>query len=78
MFSLLLDELENVLIVKRDVKLFKKGQILIPKGSTLVMFLLILNVTNNGSELRMAVRECSVTFLPTEVSRHPSIFVDEI
>ncbi len=68
------DEFENILLFKSDIKLSQKSQVFTPERTSLVMFLLILNVTNNCIELRMTIRESSISFLPTEPPTNKLLF----
>lgn len=73
-----LNELEDVLLVERDVKLSQQGQVFILERTSTVVLFLVLNIPNDGVQLRMSVRECPVALLPTELSMNPLILVNEV
>ena len=43
-----------------------------------MVLLLILNVANDGIQLRMSVSECSVSFLPVEPPVNPFFLIDVV
>ncbi len=71
-------EFKNGLLVERDVKLSQEARVLILERTPAVVLFLVLNVANDGVQLRMSVRECSIALLPTELSLNPFIPVNEI
>jgi hypothetical protein len=71
----LFNELENVLVLERDVKLSEQSQILVPKRSAAMVLFLVLDVANDSIKLRMPVREGAIAFLPTELPANPLVLV---
>ena len=76
MFSL--DELENILLFKRNLELLQPCQVLILECSSPMMLFLVSNVANDRVQLRMTVGERAIAFLPTEPSANPLFLVDEV
>ncbi|MDX6443779.1 MAG: hypothetical protein QOH71_853 [Blastocatellia bacterium] len=74
----LLDELENILLFKRNLEFLEPCQIFIFEGSSMMMSFLVSNVTNDRVQLRMAVREGAIPFLPIEPSANPFLLVYEV
>jgi len=71
------DEIKDVAPVIIDVKAFEQCQVFLFERLHGMVFFLIPNVSNNGIDSRMAVRERSESFLPAEFSANPAVFVDE-
>ena len=69
---------EDVSRIVINSMFLEQRQIFVFVASLSVMRFLILNVANNCVELRMAVRECPVTFLPTKPATNPFLSIDEI
>jgi len=61
-----------------DLELLEKIYVSIFEGLFGVMLFLIQNVVVDIADLRVAVRKCSIAFLPAELSFDPCMVVDEI
>jgi hypothetical protein len=61
-----------------DIELAQEVQIFLPKSLPTMMPFLILDVADDGRELRMRVRKGTKSFLPVEASSEPFAAIDEI
>src|SRR3989442_6392992 len=59
---------KNVFLIKGNIEFPQQGHVFILERLLVVVCFLILNVANDRVQLRMPVRECSITFLPIEAS----------
>src|ERR1044071_8559826 len=75
-FIVLSEKLEHVFLFERDVELPQERQVLRFESSFLMMLLLVLNVPNYRVELRLTIRKCTVSLLPTKSPMHPTILVN--
>ena len=61
-----------------DFEFFEKVNVFFLKRLFVVVLFLIQDIVVHILDLRMAIRERPVTFLPTELSLYPCMVVDEI
>ena len=74
----LLDPFEYIFHIMFDLEFLEKVYIFIFEGLFRVMLFLIQNIVVDTINLRMAVRECPIAFLPTKLSFDSGMVVDEI
>ena len=58
-------------------KPFQQLKVFLREVSVLVMFFLILDVSDNVLELRVRIAECTESLLPHEFTDYPPVLVDE-
>jgi len=69
---------EDEFLIVLDLILLEQAEILLAKGAPRVVPLLVADVVDNASELRVAVGEGAKAFLPGKAARHPAFGVDKI
>src|SRR5207249_4600568 len=73
---LLVQRFEDVTLVVLYLELLEKLEIFLPERFALMVLFLIPNVFNDAFQLRVAIRKCAETLLPTKPARHPPVLVD--
>ena len=76
--QLILNRFENIPFVMVNLVSLQETEIFLAKGYFGMVVFLILNISNNSRELRVAIRESPETFLPAETTGDPLLLIDEI
>ncbi len=72
---ILLQRLEDIALVMLYLKLLEKLKIFLAERFARMVFYLIPDVADHAGQLRVAIRKCSETLLPTETPHDPPVLI---